>query len=195
MLTALLNVLVSLLCDVNSKFMAILVKVSLVNPAKKRSTSAQTTTLRVETLPISCLLGIRSEDFKLDGCALAISDFSVAPADWFALRGLLTPCSSRIVAPRPWTASTDRGYGNNQQQGYNYYNNQRGGGGRGQEEEKPNHVLLMTILNPAYPITVDVIHTICTPSGKVMRIVIFKKNGVQAMVEYPFFRSQFFFPA
>nr|XP_037275605.1 heterogeneous nuclear ribonucleoprotein L-like [Rhipicephalus microplus] len=86
----------------------------------------------------------------------------------------------------------DRGYGNNQQQGYNYYNNQRGGGGRGlldadpmscQEEEKPNHVLLMTILNPAYPITVDVIHTICTPSGKVMRIVIFKKNGVQAMVE------------
>ncbi|XP_042143600.1 heterogeneous nuclear ribonucleoprotein L isoform X2 [Ixodes scapularis] len=75
----------------------------------------------------------------------------------------------------------DRGYGNNQQQGYNYYNNQRG---RGQEEEKPNHVLLMTILNPAYPITVDVIHTISTPSGKVMRIVIFKKNGVQAMVEF-----------
>ncbi|EEC12852.1 heterogeneous nuclear ribonucleoprotein L, putative [Ixodes scapularis] len=74
----------------------------------------------------------------------------------------------------------DRGYGNNQQQGYNYYNNQRG---RGQEEEKPNHVLLMTILNPAYPITVDVIHTISTPSGKVMRIVIFKKNGVQAMVD------------
>ncbi|XP_077537027.1 heterogeneous nuclear ribonucleoprotein L-like isoform X4 [Haemaphysalis longicornis] len=53
-----------------------------------------------------------------------------------------------------------------------------------QEEEKPNHVLLMTILNPAYPITVDVIHTICTPSGKVLRIVIFKKNGVQAMVEF-----------
>ncbi|KAH9375471.1 hypothetical protein HPB48_008510 [Haemaphysalis longicornis] len=46
------------------------------------------------------------------------------------------------------------GYGNNQQQNYNYNNYQRGGGGRGQEEEKPNHVLLMTILNPAYPITV-----------------------------------------
>ncbi len=29
-------------------------------------------------------------------------------------------------------------------------------------------------------------HTICTPSGQVLRIVIFKKNGVQAMVEYPF---------
>ncbi|KAH8041788.1 hypothetical protein HPB51_017910 [Rhipicephalus microplus] len=38
------------------------------------------------------LLVIRSQDFKLDGCALAISDFSVAPADWFALRGLLMPC-------------------------------------------------------------------------------------------------------
>lgn len=30
----------------------------------------------------------------------------------------------------------------------------------------------------------DVIHTICNPSGKVLRIVIFKKNGIQAMVEF-----------
>ncbi|XP_039279502.1 heterogeneous nuclear ribonucleoprotein L isoform X3 [Nilaparvata lugens] len=50
--------------------------------------------------------------------------------------------------------------------------------------EKPNHVLLFTVINPAYPITVDVIHTICTPIGQVLRIVIFKKNGVQAMVEF-----------
>ena len=28
-------------------------------------------------------------------------------------------------------------------------------------------------------------HTICSPYGTVLRIVIFKKNGVQAMVEYP----------
>ncbi|UYV74984.1 HNRNPLL [Cordylochernes scorpioides] len=56
---------------------------------------------------------------------------------------------------------------------------------RNTEDEKPNHILLMTIMNPAYPITVDVINTICTPNGKVLRIVIFKKNGVQAMVEYP----------
>ncbi|XP_064484874.1 heterogeneous nuclear ribonucleoprotein L-like isoform X2 [Ornithodoros turicata] len=75
----------------------------------------------------------------------------------------------------------ERGYGNNQQS-YKFYNNQRGG--RGPEEENPNHILLMTILNPAYPITVDVIHTISSPSGKVLRIVIFKKNGVQAMVEF-----------
>ncbi|XP_037803613.1 heterogeneous nuclear ribonucleoprotein L-like [Penaeus monodon] len=30
----------------------------------------------------------------------------------------------------------------------------------------------------------DVIHTICQPYGNVLRIVIFKKNGVQAMVEF-----------
>ena len=29
-------------------------------------------------------------------------------------------------------------------------------------------------------------HTINNPYGQVQRVVIFKKNGVQAMVEYPF---------
>lgn len=48
----------------------------------------------------------------------------------------------------------------------------------------PNHVLLFTIVNPLYPITVHVLHTICSPNGQVQRIVIFKKNGVQAMVEF-----------
>lgn len=32
-------------------------------------------------------------------------------------------------------------------------------------------------------------HTINSPYGQVQRIVIFKKNGVQAMVEYPFLWS------
>ncbi|NWZ29751.1 HNRPL protein, partial [Asarcornis scutulata] len=31
----------------------------------------------------------------------------------------------------------------------------------------------------------DVLYTICNPCGPVQRIVIFRKNGVQAMVEYP----------
>jgi len=52
------------------------------------------------------------------------------------------------------------------------------------EPEKPNHILLFTVLNPTYPITCDVLNTICSPVGKVLRIVIFKKNGVQAMVEF-----------
>ncbi|XP_055944686.1 heterogeneous nuclear ribonucleoprotein L-like [Argiope bruennichi] len=74
--------------------------------------------------------------------------------------------------------------------GGNYYNNSNNSYNRGPPsrregfEEKPNHILLITVMNPAYPITTDVIHTICSPSGKVLRIVIFKKNGVQAMVEF-----------
>ena len=52
------------------------------------------------------------------------------------------------------------------------------------EPEKPNHILLFTVLNPTYPITCEVLHTICSPIGNVLRIVIFKKNGVQAMVEF-----------
>ncbi|NWW55832.1 HNRPL protein, partial [Mystacornis crossleyi] len=47
-----------------------------------------------------------------------------------------------------------------------------------------NNVLLFTILNPIYSITTDVLYTICNPCGPVQRIVIFRKNGVQAMVEY-----------
>uniref|UniRef100_A0A3Q2DAS6 Heteroous nuclear ribonucleoprotein L n=1 Tax=Cyprinodon variegatus TaxID=28743 RepID=A0A3Q2DAS6_CYPVA len=52
-----------------------------------------------------------------------------------------------------------------------------------------NNVLLLTILNPIYPITTDVLYTICNNCGPVQRIVIFRKNGVQAMVEYPFQHS------
>nr|XP_032800322.1 heterogeneous nuclear ribonucleoprotein L-like [Petromyzon marinus] len=46
-----------------------------------------------------------------------------------------------------------------------------------------NHVLLFTILNP---ITTDVLYNICKPFGPLQRIVIFRKNGLQAFVEYPF---------
>uniref|UniRef100_A0A674HPW5 RRM domain-containing protein n=1 Tax=Taeniopygia guttata TaxID=59729 RepID=A0A674HPW5_TAEGU len=45
-------------------------------------------------------------------------------------------------------------------------------------------MLLFTILNPIYSITTDVLYTICNPCGPVQRIVIFRKNGVQAMVEF-----------
>ncbi|KAF2365332.1 RNA recognition motif domain [Trinorchestia longiramus] len=52
------------------------------------------------------------------------------------------------------------------------------------DPEPPNHVILITIINPAYPITVDVIHAITEPHGNVLRIVIFKTSRVQCMVEY-----------
>ncbi|XP_061437779.1 heterogeneous nuclear ribonucleoprotein L-like [Lethenteron reissneri] len=55
-----------------------------------------------------------------------------------------------------------------------------------EERQKRNHILLFTIFNPMYPITTDLLYTICHPCGPVHRIVIFRKNGLQAMVEYPF---------
>jgi len=50
--------------------------------------------------------------------------------------------------------------------------------------DQPNKVLLYTILNAVYPITTDVVHKISEPHGDVKRIVIFRKRGVQAMVEF-----------
>ena len=47
-----------------------------------------------------------------------------------------------------------------------------------------HHILLCTILNPIYNITVDVIHAIMSPYGSVLRIVVFNKNGVQSLVEF-----------
>ncbi|KAF7649280.1 hypothetical protein LDENG_00143880 [Lucifuga dentata] len=48
-----------------------------------------------------------------------------------------------------------------------------------------NKVLLLSIQNPLYPITSDVLYAVCNPVSTVLRIVIFKRNSVQAMVEYP----------
>ncbi|XP_039594121.1 heterogeneous nuclear ribonucleoprotein L-like isoform X1 [Polypterus senegalus] len=47
-----------------------------------------------------------------------------------------------------------------------------------------NKVLLLSIQNPLYPITTDILYTVCNPIGNVLRIVIFKRNGIQAMVEF-----------
>ncbi|XP_021944186.1 heterogeneous nuclear ribonucleoprotein L isoform X2 [Folsomia candida] len=76
------------------------------------------------------------------------------------------------------------------QPSWNNMDNEDGGGGGGggrrkrEESERVNHILLFTILNPMYPITTDVLHTISSPHGKVERIVVFKKHGIQAMVEF-----------
>ncbi|KAI6656801.1 Heterogeneous nuclear ribonucleoprotein L-like [Oopsacas minuta] len=48
----------------------------------------------------------------------------------------------------------------------------------------PTHILLYTVLNPIYPISVDILQTISSPCGAVQKIVIFSKNGVQALVEF-----------
>ena len=53
-----------------------------------------------------------------------------------------------------------------------------------EKKQQPNHVLLFTIFNPLYPITCNLLHTICFPIATVLRIIIFKKNGIQAMIEF-----------
>ncbi|XP_015806732.1 heterogeneous nuclear ribonucleoprotein L [Nothobranchius furzeri] len=56
--------------------------------------------------------------------------------------------------------------------------------GDSDDSRSVNNVLLFTIMNPIYPITTDVLYTICNNCGPVQRIVIFRKNGVQSMVEF-----------
>ncbi|CAH8444453.1 unnamed protein product [Dicrocoelium dendriticum] len=47
-----------------------------------------------------------------------------------------------------------------------------------------SRVLLFTVYNAQYPITVDVINQIASRHGRVLRIVVFQKTHVQAMVEF-----------
>ena len=50
---------------------------------------------------------------------------------------------------------------------------------------RPNNVLLFTVLNADYPIDVSIIYKVCSPVGKVDRIVIFRRGYViHAMVEF-----------
>lgn len=57
---------------------------------------------------------------------------------------------------------------------------------RGQTDDAlpVNKVLLFTVQNALYPITCDVLHAICHPCGNVLRIVMVRKRGVQALVEF-----------
>lgn len=49
----------------------------------------------------------------------------------------------------------------------------------------PNRILLVTIHNAMYPITVDVLHQVFGPHGVVEKIVIFNKSkGLQALIQY-----------
>ena len=44
-------------------------------------------------------------------------------------------------------------------------------------------VLNINVMNPLYPITIGVMQKICASFGKILRMMIFRKNGVQVMVE------------
>lgn len=54
-----------------------------------------------------------------------------------------------------------------------------------EEPNGPNRILLFTVFNPLFPIDCSVIFNVCSQAkNSLLRIVIFRKNGVQAMVEF-----------
>merc|ERR1719208_724034 len=56
---------------------------------------------------------------------------------------------------------------------------------RSDEKLPPNHILLITVINPKFPINVEVVYKVCSIVGKVKKIVCFTRMNVsQAMVEF-----------
>lgn len=56
----------------------------------------------------------------------------------------------------------------------------------GKKREPESNVLLASIENMQYAVTVDVLHTVFSAFGTVQKIAIFEKNGgMQALVQYP----------
>ncbi|KAF8720884.1 hypothetical protein HU200_023282 [Digitaria exilis] len=59
-------------------------------------------------------------------------------------------------------------------------------GADGRQVEAPGNVLLASIENMQYDVTVDVLHTVFSAFGTVQKIAIFMKNGgTQALIQYP----------
>ena len=56
--------------------------------------------------------------------------------------------------------------------------------GRVDNSIRQNHILLLTVLNANYPINVEVLYKVCKSFGNVLRIVVFGRGLVQAMVEF-----------
>ncbi|KAB5516397.1 hypothetical protein DKX38_027045 [Salix brachista] len=59
-------------------------------------------------------------------------------------------------------------------------------GADGKRKEPESNVLLASIENMQYAVTVDVLHTVFSGFGNVQKIAIFEKNGgTQALIQYP----------
>ncbi|KAH0452884.1 hypothetical protein IEQ34_017208 [Dendrobium chrysotoxum] len=59
-------------------------------------------------------------------------------------------------------------------------------GADGKKKEPESNVLLASIENMQYAVTVDVLHTVFSAFGAVQKIAIFEKNGgMQALIQYP----------
>ncbi|KAL4369407.1 hypothetical protein GQ457_05G017680 [Hibiscus cannabinus] len=56
----------------------------------------------------------------------------------------------------------------------------------GKKQEPQSNVLLASIENMQYAVTIDVLHTVFSAFGTVQKIAIFEKNGgTQALIQYP----------
>eukprot|EP00245_Coleochaete_scutata_P008098 TRINITY_DN240_c0_g1_i1.p1 TRINITY_DN240_c0_g1~~TRINITY_DN240_c0_g1_i1.p1 ORF type:complete len:476 (-),score=95.34 TRINITY_DN240_c0_g1_i1:459-1886(-) len=59
------------------------------------------------------------------------------------------------------------------------------GRSKAEQDLQPNRILLVTIHNPIYPITVDVLHQVFSPYGFVEKIVVFQKSaGLQSLLQF-----------
>ena len=89
-------------------------------------------------------------------------------------------------------------YNDNKRFKQEYNSNMYGGGGyddqppRGGQADlyhksahiRPNNILIMTVVNQKYVITIEAIHKICVRFGNVQRIVMIRRKATQAMVEF-----------
>lgn len=108
-------------------------------------------------------------------------------------------------AKREYREESDEMYGNGRGASGGYDNDlyhkspQRGGRGnysdndygrpdprdsRPPRELRPNNILIYTIINQKYVITIEAIHKISVRFGNVLRIVMIRRQGTQAMVEF-----------
>jgi len=60
-----------------------------------------------------------------------------------------------------------------------------GSGADGKKQEPESNILLASIENMQYVVTIDVLHEVFSAFGFVQKIAIFEKNGFQALIQYP----------
>ncbi|ONM40415.1 Polypyrimidine tract-binding protein homolog 2 [Zea mays] len=60
-----------------------------------------------------------------------------------------------------------------------------GSGPDGKKQEAESNILLASIENMQYVVTIDVLHEVFSAFGFVQKIAIFEKNGFQALIQYP----------
>lgn len=52
------------------------------------------------------------------------------------------------------------------------------------DQETPNAILLVTVMNQRFPVTLENLHTVFSIYGELLRIITFQKSNFQAFIEY-----------